>query len=214
MATPRSTLQIVAVLCKLYRVKPPAAELTNHEIVVYAAFVLGGDQKPVDTEDLATKVNQLAPGRFVWRKYPDQINLEIVRVTASNAKKPANGRLLRGSGREGWMLTQAGAAWARKHVARLAKTDLTRRRESNRDIRHRKAERARLLATEAYRKAKEGGVLSITDREAEAFFRVDPYVSPSKREERVLRIVNAFGRDRQLGAIVKVLAERVGGAGV
>src|SRR5207247_2468881 len=86
----------------------PAAEdpvpqtLNSTQIIVLATYVLGGERQPIDTEDLAVKANELAPGRFSWRKYQDQINLELVRVYASDAKKEAKGALLRGSGDEGW----------------------------------------------------------------------------------------------------------------
>lgn len=46
--------------------------LSNNEIVTLAVFLLGGDSHCVDTEDVAVKVNEIAPGRFTWRKYPDQ----------------------------------------------------------------------------------------------------------------------------------------------
>ena len=39
-------------------------------------YLLGGETRRVDTEDIAVKANELAPGRFAWKKYPDQINLE------------------------------------------------------------------------------------------------------------------------------------------
>src|SRR5262245_22160571 len=86
--------------------------LTNRQIIVLATYMLGGERQPIDTEDLAVKAHELAPGRFSWRKYRDQINLELVRVYASDAKKQAHGALLRGSGNDGWMLTQVGVAWA------------------------------------------------------------------------------------------------------
>jgi hypothetical protein len=54
--------------------------LSNHEIVTLAAYLLGGDTQYVDTEDVAVKANELAPGRFTWRKYRNQINIENVRT--------------------------------------------------------------------------------------------------------------------------------------
>ena len=39
-------------------------ELANHEIVTIAVYLLGGEREPVDTEDVAKKANELAPGRF------------------------------------------------------------------------------------------------------------------------------------------------------
>ena len=38
--------------------------LTSTQIVVLAAYLLGGERKPIDTEDLAIKAYELAPGRF------------------------------------------------------------------------------------------------------------------------------------------------------
>ena len=70
------------------------------QIVTLAVYLLGGDQKVIDTEDVAVKAYQLAPGRFSWRKYPDQVNLELVRVYLSAGKKPSRGAWLEGSGRE------------------------------------------------------------------------------------------------------------------
>jgi hypothetical protein len=65
--------------------------LANHEIVTLAVYLLGGDSQRIDTEDIAKKVNELAPGRFTWRKYLDQINIENVRTFLSDAKKSKNG---------------------------------------------------------------------------------------------------------------------------
>jgi hypothetical protein len=50
-----------------------------------------------------------------WRKYPDQINLELIRVFLSDAKKKKHGLLL-GAGKTGWRLTQAGLDWAEKET--------------------------------------------------------------------------------------------------
>lgn len=58
--------------------------LSNSETVLVAVYLLRGDSNSVDTEDVAVKANELAPGAFTWRKYRDQINLEIVRVVLYN----------------------------------------------------------------------------------------------------------------------------------
>lgn len=63
-------------------------DLSNHEIVTLAVFLLGGDSQRIDTEDTAIKANELAPRRFTWRKYPDQINIETVRKRLWDARKP------------------------------------------------------------------------------------------------------------------------------
>lgn len=76
-------------------------QLTQSQIVTLAVYLLGGDQQAVDTEDAAIKAHELAPGRFSWRKDPEQIHLELIRVYLSNAKEAHKGALVVGSGRTG-----------------------------------------------------------------------------------------------------------------
>ena len=76
-------------------------ELVQYQIVVLALYFLDGHSKRVDTEDVAIKSHELAPLRFAWAKYPEQVNLELIRVALSDAKKPEKGRLIVGSGRRG-----------------------------------------------------------------------------------------------------------------
>ena len=95
------------------------AELANYEIVVLAAYLVGGRFRHVDTEDVAVQANKIAPGRFNWRKYKDQINIENLRAFLSDAKKPKYGVYIIGSGKAGWLLTEAGVAFAERHVEKL-----------------------------------------------------------------------------------------------
>src|SRR3990172_8148791 len=81
--------------------KDGAKELANHEIVVIAAYRLGARVERVDTEDVAVESNRIAPGRFAWRKYGDQINIDNVRWALLDAKKAENGALLTGSAKDG-----------------------------------------------------------------------------------------------------------------
>jgi hypothetical protein len=107
--------------------------LSNHEIVTLAVYLLGGDTKYVDTEDIAVRANKIAPGRFTWRKYSDQINIENVRAFLSDAKKDKNGAFLRGAGKDGWLLTESGAAFAKAKVGSLENVDLSRERLSTKE---------------------------------------------------------------------------------
>src|SRR5262245_10132144 len=81
------------------------------ELVTLAVYRLGGAQTVLDTEDVAMEAHRLAPGGFAWKKYPDQINLELIRVFLSDAAKSKIGLVI-GSGRTGWRLTQRGLKWA------------------------------------------------------------------------------------------------------
>jgi hypothetical protein len=78
---------------------------SNFEIVTLAVYLLGGNQTYVDTEDVAIKVNEISPGRFSWEKYPNQINIEKVRSSLSDAKKEKKGGYLVGKHSQGWILS-------------------------------------------------------------------------------------------------------------
>jgi hypothetical protein len=91
-------------------------QLANHEIVTLAVYLLGGEAHKVDTEDIAKKSNELAPGRFTWRKYSDQINIEHIRAFLSDAKKPKNGAYLTGVGNQ---VEKILSACKRIHVCEL-----------------------------------------------------------------------------------------------
>jgi hypothetical protein len=195
------------------QVKKPSTKgdngLSNHEIVTLAVYLLGGDTQYVDTEDIAVKANEIAPGRFTWRKYSDQINIENVRAFLSDAKKEKNGALLRGAGKDGWLLTESGMVFAKARVAGLRNVDLSRERLSVKDRRWLQHERVRMLTSEAYMKFSTGHLNAITAQEAESFFRLDVYVTGNAREDKIVRALNAFGADPELGPAVKALALKV-----
>lgn len=181
-------------------------ELANHEVVTLAVYLLGGEREPVDTEDVAKKADELAPGRFTWRKYKDQINLEVVRVYLSDAKKKIRGAYLIGSGNAGWTLSEAGLTFARNNVGALdALQAATPRKAVGQDRVRLQRERSRLMSTDAYAKVVSGHAEAVTQRDAESFFRVDSYVRGETRRRRVATIANAHGDDLDLGPVIKVL---------
>ena len=156
--------------------------LSNHEIVTLAVYLLGGDTRYVDTEDAAVKANELAPGRFTWRKYRNQINIENVRTFLSDAKKQKNGGYLRGAGKDGWLLTESGVAFAKPRVAGLEAVDLSRDRLSTKERKWLQHERTRMLSSEAFVKFADGMADAVNMQEAESFFRLDAYITGNARE--------------------------------
>jgi hypothetical protein len=185
-------------------------ELASHEVVTLAVYLLGGERKPVDTEDVAKKANELAPGRFTWRKYKDQINLEVVRVYLSDAKKQAKGAYLIGSGNTGWSLSEPGLEFARANESALGRLqEAGARKNVGQDRLRVQRERSRLMATEAYVKIASGHVEDVTQRDAESFFRIDSYVQGEARRRRVATIANAHGDDPDLQPVIDRLAEMI-----
>src|ERR1039457_3637142 len=131
---------------------PKSKALSNHEIVTIAVYLLGRDTQRIETEDIPVKSNELAPGRFTWRKYPEQINIENVRTFLSDAKKPKNGLYLLGAGKDGWILTEAGLAFAIERVKDLGAVDLSRKAMSPKERNFERRERERLLSSDAFTK--------------------------------------------------------------
>ena len=75
-------------------------------------YLAGAAQKATDTEDIAYKANEIAPGRFTWRKYKDQINLALIYKHLWDLTKADKGDYITGTEKEGW-LTATCKTWAR-----------------------------------------------------------------------------------------------------
>lgn len=187
--------------------------ITRADLVIWAVLLLGGDQKRIDTEDVAVKAFQLDPKSFCWRKHPDQINLELVRVNLSNAKKPENGEFLTGSGRTGWSLTRKGLAWirtARSPLKSLGASEPQRRASSagSIDSSRRDRERKRILALPAWTRWANGDK-SVVLPEAREVYRLDSYSTLSVREAKLTRLRAMFGDDEELSPFLAHLSDEI-----
>ena len=175
-------------------------EFSQYEVVTLAVYLLGGAQHPVDTEDVALLAHELTPGRFSWRKYPEYINLERVRVSLSDAKKTEGG-LLSGSGRNGWSLTQKGLAWSQEAARQRAGLATVRQREKAKkaffDEDRRRRERARIFSTSAWERWI-AGEKDVQWKEAAQVFRIDSYVTGNLLELKIMRLVSLFEEDEEL----------------
>lgn len=181
----------------------PANVLTDSaarlfEVVVLAVAELGGAERSIDTEDVAIRCHELAPTLFSWRKYPQQVNLEIVRVSLSDAKKQKNGHLLSGSGREGWRLTRRGLDWLAQ-VAPSKRVEgraaLSKRTAGSIDTVRAAREAARIEAMPVWTAWREGRLVQID--EARAIFRIDGYTSDQLLELKLTRLLNLFTADSE-----------------
>ncbi len=178
--------------------------LTRPEAVARALLVSGGAAQAVHTEDVALAAAKLVPGMFAWEHHPERIDKELVRVALSDARLKKGWVI--GSHQDGWMLTPEGLAFAER-AARVGEDGgLTPRR--SKDGRASSRERARLKATEAYEVAVSSGLGTITDDQADAFFRLNVYVRGHARERKIAQIQNEFGDDPELGELVAALADR------
>lgn len=178
--------------------------LANHEIVTLAVFMLGGDTRRIDTEDIAVKADEIAPGRFNWRKYPI-IDKETVRKRLWDASKPEKGGYLFGTEKEGWILTKAGLDYAKTSLTSIKKGDLDRKPMGAKERNWLRRERERMLSSDAYQKYLAGRESEITLLEAESFFRIDSYVTGRQRLEKIIRAKTVLGDDPELGRLIPSL---------
>lgn len=186
-----------------------AAAMAQRDIVAIAAYIAGAAKGRVDVEDIAFKANEIAPGRFSWRKYKEQIDLELIYKHLWDLTKPDNGTFVAGSKKEGWMLTLAGTSFAEKAVESIEGMNLAKVRLTTADKQRIKRDRDRLLSEPAFKKFAEGRSSEITVAEAERFFRLDDYVVEAARERKLAQTENAFHDDPKLGPAVANAAQLV-----
>ena len=199
------TFHGVIVCFAMNKVNKKSLTTPQFGVVTLAVYLLDGHQRAVDTEDIAVKAHQLAPGRFSWRKYPDQINMELVRTALSDAKKLKNGAWVTGVGRTGWSLTPEGVRWVKANLKYFPKEDFSRRREESRagsvDENSWRRERSRILGTDAWRKWTHDPA-SITRKDAEEVFRIDNYSTGSLKSRKITRVTSVFADDPEIGPFI------------
>lgn len=185
---------------------------TQFEVAVLAVYMLGGASRSIDTEDVAIKCHELAPTLFSWQKHKDQINLELVRVNLSNAKKTQNGSLLSGSGREGWRLNSRGVDWITGTGQALirnikGKSIQTESKAGSIDAVRKQRERARLIATDAWHTWSSGGPLTII--QARQLFRIDEYATSKMLEIKIARLRAMFEGDSEMSKFLEMAGRLV-----
>ncbi len=187
--------------------KPAGGQpLPNHQLVVVAAFLVGAQSLVVDTEDIAVKANELAPGRFSWRKYKEQINIDTVRKRLWDATKPEKGGYLIGSEKTGWRLTKSGFDFAKKQTRAGPLIQTRRDRVSQTERTGQNRELKRMMSEVAYHKVAERRETEITKAEAERFFRVDDYVTGKARTAKIERFRIIAANNKGLLKTIETLA--------
>ncbi|HAW09097.1 MAG TPA: hypothetical protein DCW42_08050 [Bacteroidetes bacterium] len=166
-------------------------EFSNAQIVTIIVALLGGELDHIDREDIAIKADELAHGKFNWRKYPNKIDLNTVTVALNDAKKARNGNLIVGNNQRGWMLSDNGLKWL------LSLSQLNNLEDLHVDSLVKKIldslqiEIERLLATQAHIKQISGEADSITERDFFEFTRTNEYFKIKAKERRYTIIQNA-----------------------
>jgi len=186
----------------------PLEGFSNPQLVTLAVALLHGDMDYVDREDIAISVNDIAPGRFSWRKHAHRIDLVTVTVALRDAKKAKNGQLLVGNNARGWMLSPAGIEWIK--TVELADVDgvepLKNRKHSISG--NQEAACARLRSTSAYALFAAGEWDEISIQDFYDFARVNEYFQSRSRQRRYAIIDSAVGGDEVLSKLWAYLKHR------
>jgi len=178
-------------------------DLTNPQLVVIALAQLGGERKFIDREDIGIRVNEIAPGRFVWRKYPDRIDLVVVVDALGDARKPRYGGLVVGGGQKGWMLSPAGVDWVKTldlSILEDASEGANKFRKGSVGA-NLELERSRLRNTSAYELFVLECQDQLTVQDLYDFARVNEYFQRNARQRRYNIINNAVVGDEILEKI-------------
>jgi len=179
-------------------------ELSNVEILTLVVYWLGGAVTPVDLEDAAVEAFNLAPKKFSWIKYADQIDLRIVQYALRDACK-ADIDYLKGTSKHGYMLTEAGLEWAKKFDEKK-QLSTSSRKMSPSDLIDR--ETLRLQSTRAYQKFVTGEKDKITIMDFREFTRVNDYFPEHIRKQRYSKIDNAVKDNADLRKIWKFIKNK------
>lgn len=183
-------------------------DLPQPFIVTMAVYLLDGGRQPADIEDVAMKCHELAPGRFSWRKYPEQINLDYVRRELSRAKNAEFGALIKGSMTDGWTLTPAGLEWASKNREAVEAIDLHKTHSVSRtksgDDAKRDRERARINSTIAWKRW-ESGNADVSVAQAQEVFRIDSYATGRMRDLKINRLELLFDGDEKVSEFLSAV---------
>lgn len=161
-----------------------------------AVYLLGGKDRFIDTEDVAVKAHELAPGRFSWTKYPELINLEGVRVRLLEEAQNSSGKaLIRGSQARGWMLTSRGLAWAQETAkdpdSLLPAEAESRERGGSVDVQRLRRERSRIASCRAWSKWLDQAD-EISKSDAEEVIRLDSYATKELQTLKLDRLRKMF----------------------
>jgi len=171
-------------------------KITGQRLAAIALLHLDGSERAVGMEDLAMKIAELAPGRFRWKKYPEQINIETMRAMISQLRR-ADPPCVSGGVRDGWMLTPAGIHWACQTPGVASAPVFASLARGA----------ALLRQSDAWEKFAHLAPEEITIYDARRFLKVDEYTSPRRRKERVQAIRNIAAHDDDLDALVAYLRD-------
>ena len=186
-----------------------ARKVNNSLLVTIAVAELGGENRFIHPEDIALRVDRLAPGKFRWKKYKDFVDIHLVKKALQDSKRKTGdeGEMLLGDNTKGWMLTPAGLNWYKQIGADLFKVgrqkEVVNRKESVQA--ELEADRTRMRKTNAFKLFEEGKTKEINLQDFQRFVRINEYFLSKARSRRFALVENAVSDDAELVSLWEYL---------
>ena len=183
----------------------PNNEFSKPQLITIAVALLNGDTTYVDREEVAITVNDIAPGRFNWRKYPERIDLDAVSNALRSAKKTQNGGLVVGNNTQGWMLSPTGLKWIKTIDLDSIHEKISIKVRLTSILANQEVERKRLRNTRAYELFISDKSKAIALQDFYEFTRVNEYFQTKARQRRYTIITNTVVEDNILSKLWDLL---------
>ena len=185
--------------------------MKKYELAVLAMHTLDGGDIALDIEDIAMKCEQISPGTFAWRKYKDQINLELVGFAVRDAKKEKYGAYVTGTHAKGWRLTPAGVKLGKELLSAsesLKNVQVSPSRDHSIQTKRANAEINRILDSQAFldwRATKEPSKKSISQ-----LLKINTYSSEELVSIKLSRLEKLRGLDAEIDDFLDFLESKKG----
>ena len=185
--------------------------MKKYELAVLAMHVLDGGDIALDIEDIAMKCEEISPGTFAWRKYKDQINLELVGFAVRDAKKEKYGSFVTGTHAKGWRLTPAGVKLGKKLLETSDSLDsiqISPARDNSLQTKRLNTETNRVLQSQAYlewKSKKEPSKKAIAQ-----LLKINTYSSEELINIKLSRLEKLRGVDLEIDAFLDFLGTKKG----
>ena len=183
--------------------------MKKYELVTLSMYLLGGGEKALDIEDIAMKSDEISPGSFAWRKYKNQINLELVGFAVRDAKKKQYGNMVTGSHAKGWRLTANGVLSAKKLLESnedLEVVTVNPTKHRNLELNRERKELSRLTESVAFinwSKNKQTSIAEITK-----LLRINNYSSEESIDLKLARLSKLCGIDNQIDEFIDYILSK------
>ena len=181
-------------------------KLTKKDVAVLALAELGGATTVVDTEDAAIAAHAIDPNAFGWKKDPDRVDLDLVRMTLRHEGEARDPRI-EGSIQNGWHLTPRGVSWIEANASLRHGTSISVAPTSAATQRWRAETRGvgaainRVRTSDAFRLWLQNE--EFTPRQAAGVFRIDEYTPAKDRTRKTAQLQELTRGDEEIEAFMK-----------